>query len=155
MFEREIQFIYDFNYNKVKKLGSFITYEQLQHSDIHPAILQYISGEIDFLIFEDRQKLLRDSLFDYSGEEISNHFSKISEEIKKTKRFSQNYIEKLILHATSFTLHYISRPNWSLLKFIFDDEKSKSTLEVKQLFNYFYYYSFLKKVLVSFFDKKI
>jgi hypothetical protein len=125
MFEREIQFIYDFNYNKVKKLGSFITYEQLQHSDIHPAILQYISGEIDFLIFEDRQKLLRDSLFDYSGEEISNHFSKISEEIKKTKRFSQNYIEKLILHATSFTLHYISRPNWSLLKFIFDDEKKQ------------------------------
>ncbi|MBN1301533.1 MAG: hypothetical protein JW995_09995 [Melioribacteraceae bacterium] len=154
MFEREIQFIYDFNQNKIKKLGAFITFGQLQHCDLHPAILKYISGEIDFLIYEDRQKLLKDSLFDYSGETITNYFSLISEEIKKTKRFSINYIEKLILHASSFTVNYISRPKWSLLKFIFDEEKSKSALEVKQIFNYFYFYPTLKKIITSYLDKK-
>jgi hypothetical protein len=154
MFEREIQFIYDFNQNKVKKLGSFITYDQLQNSDIHPAILSYISGEIEYLIFEDRQKLLKDSLFDYSGDTINTHFSHISDEIKRSKRFSLNYIEKLILHAASFTINFLVRPNWSLLKFLFDEEKNKSTLEIKQIFNYFYYYPYLKKIVISYLDKK-
>ena len=154
MFEREIQFIYDFNQNKVNKLGSFITYEQLENSEVHPAILQYISGEIDFLIFEDRQKLLKESLFDYSGEKISGYFASISEEIKRTKRFSLNYVEKLILHASSFTINYLSRPKWSILKFIFDEEKTKSALEIKQIFNYFYYYPYLRKIVLSYLDKK-
>lgn len=154
MFEREIQFIYDFNQNKVKKLGSFMTFEQIQSIELHPAILQYISGEIDFLIFEDRQKLLNDSLFDYSGENIGRHFSLISGEIKKVKRFSISYIEKLILHASSFTVNYLIRPNWSLLRFIFEDEKEKSTLEIKQILNYLFYYPYLKKIISSYFDKK-
>ena len=98
MFEREIQFIYDFSHNKVKNLGSFITFSELKSTDLHPAILQYISAEIDFYIFEDRQKLLKDSLFDYSGDTINTYFLHISEEIKKVKKFSQSYIEKLILH---------------------------------------------------------
>ncbi len=154
MFEREIQFIYDFNQNKVKRLGSFMTFEQLEETDVHPAILQYISGEIDFLIFEDRQKLLKESLFDYSGEKVSEHFAAISGEIKRTKRFSLNYVEKLILHASSFTINYLSRPKWSILKFIFDEEKNKSALEIKQIFNYFYYYPYLRKIVLSYIDKK-
>ena len=88
MFEKEIEFIYKYNLNKIKHLGSFITYEQLLATNIHPALLQYLSAEIDFLIYEDRQKLLKDSLFDYSGEKITEYFSSIGEEIKKTKKFS-------------------------------------------------------------------
>ena len=77
MFEREIKFIYDFNLNKVNRLGPYFTFEQLLASDVHPAILQYISAEIDYLIYEDRQKLLKNSLFDYSGEKISFHFNSV------------------------------------------------------------------------------
>ncbi len=154
MFEREIQFIYDFNHNKLRKLGSFITFEQLSGIDLHPAILQYISGEIDFLIYEDRQKLLKDSLFDYSGDSINRHFLMISHEIKKVKRFSSGYIEKLILHASSFTVSYLTRPNWALSRFIFEEEKDKSGSEVKQILNYLYYYPHVKKIISAYIDKK-
>ena len=87
MFEKEIEFIYKYNLNKIKHLGSFITYEQLLLTNLHPALLQYLSAEIDFLIFEDRQKLLKDSLFDYSGEKITEYFAQIGEEIKRTRKF--------------------------------------------------------------------
>ncbi len=79
MFEKEIEYIYKYNLNKIEQLGSFITYEQLVSTNIHPAILQYLSAEIDFLIYEDRQKLLKDSLFDYSGDKIIEHFTNIGE----------------------------------------------------------------------------
>lgn len=154
MFEREIKFIYDFNLNKVNRLGPYFTFEQLSRIDIHPAILNYISAEIDFLIFEDRQNLLKNSVFDYSGEKISNYFNLISEEVKKSKRFSLEYISKLILHASSFTVNYLVRPKWTLSKFVFDESDHKTTLEIKQILNYIYYYQYLKKILISYINSK-
>ncbi len=154
MFEREIKFIYDFNLNKVNRLGPYFTFEQLLASDIHPAILQYISAEIDYLIYEDRQKLLKNSLFDYSGEKISFHFNQISEEAKKSKRFAQEYIAKLILHASSFTINYLVRPKWTLTKFVFDEDTTKSTNDIKQILNYVYYYKYVNKILVSYINSK-
>lgn len=154
MFEKEIKFIYDFNLNKVNKLGPYFTFEQLQGVDLHPAILQYISAEIDYLVFEDRQKLLKNSVFDYSGEKIVYYFSQISEELKKNKRFSLEYIAKIILHSTSFTVNYLMRPNWTLTRFIFDESKHKTTNEIKQILNYVHYYKYLKKIIVAFINSK-
>lgn len=154
MFEREIKFIYDFNLNKVNRLGPYFTFEQLSRIDIHPAILNYISAEIDFLIFEDRQNLLKNSVFDYSGEKISNYFNLISDEVKKSKRFSLEYISKLILHASSFTVNYLIRPKWTLSKFVFDEGDHRTTIEIKQILNYVYYYQYLKKILISYINSK-
>lgn len=154
MFEKEIKFIYDFNLNKVNKLGPFFTFEQLVASDLHPAILQYISAEIDYLVFEDRQKLLKNSVFDYSGEKISYHFNQISEEVKKTKRFALEYIAKLVLHASSFTVNYLIRPKWTLQKFVFDESPAKTTNEIKQILNYVYYYKYTNRILISYINTK-
>lgn len=154
MFEREIKFIYDFNLNKVNKLGPYFTYEQLISSELNPAIMHYISAEIDFLIFEDRQKLLKNSVFDYSGEKINHLFSQIGDEVKRTKRFSLEYISKLILHASSFTINFLVRPKWTLVKFVFDEGQHKTTSEIKQILNYLYYYKHLKTILISYINTK-
>jgi hypothetical protein len=135
-------------------LGPYFTFEQLASTDIHPAILNYISAEIDFLIFEDRQNLLKNSVFDYSGEKIFSYFNLISEEVKKSKRFALEYVSKLILHASSFTVNYLVRPKWTLSKFVFDAGDHKTTLEIKQIINYAYYYQYLKKILVSYINSK-
>ncbi len=154
MFEREIKFIYDFNLNKVNKLGTYFTFEQLSDADLHPAILQYISAEIDYLIFEDRQKLLTNSVFDYSGEKVTYFFDQITEELKRAKRLSIEYVAKLILHATSFTINYLVRPKWTLTKFIFDETDHKTSSEIKQILNYGYYYKYTKKVIIGYINKK-
>ena len=154
MFEREIKFIYDFNLNKINRLGPYFTFEQLSTTDIHPAILHYISAEIDYLVFEDRQNLLKNSVFDYSGEKINYHFNEITAELKKTKRFSAEYVAKLILHASSFTINYLIRPKWTLAKFVFDEASIKSTSEIKQILNYIYYYKYITKILISYINTK-
>jgi hypothetical protein len=154
MFEREIKFIYDFNLNKVNRLGPYFTFEQLSQVDLHPAILQYISAEIDYLIFEDRQKLLRKSVFDYSGEKITGYFNSIADEVKATKRFTQEYVAKLILHATSFTINYLIQPRWTLLKFVFDESNHKTTNEIKQILKYVYYYKHSVKIIIEYINSK-
>ena len=154
MFEREINFIYEFNKNKISKLGLYFTFEQLSSLNLHPAIIQYISAEIDYLIFEDRQKLLKNSAFDYSGEKIDHYFNLISDELKSKKRFSVEYIDKLLLHSISFTIHHLVKPNWSLTKFIFENEEHKTLTEINQILHYTYYYGFLKKILLSYLKEK-
>jgi hypothetical protein len=154
MFEKEIKFISDFSLNKIKKLGSFFTFERLLNSDLHPAIAQYISAELDFLIYEDRRKLLQDSVFDYSSPEISKYFALIGSEIKKTKKVSFQDIKKLIVQAVSFNVNYVVRPRWSLSKLIFNGATSKPVEELKLVLNYVFYYDYLKNVLLTYLTKK-
>jgi hypothetical protein len=154
MFEKEIQFIVDFSLNKVKNLGSFFSFEKLLSTNIHPAILHYISAEIDFLIFEDRKNLIQNSVFDYSGPEIAKYFNLIGEEVKRTRKISIEDIRKLVSQAVSFNVNYIARPKWSLTKLIFNETDQKPAEEIRLSLNYVYYYEYIKNILLSYLDKK-
>lgn len=154
MFENEIKFISDFTLNKVKDLGSFITVEKLLATDIHPSVKKYVEGEIDYLISEDRKKLIENSLFDYSGAEISNYFNLIGNEIKKTKKISFEDIKNIVLQAVSFNANYVVRPKWSLSKLIFGNNKSISVNELKMMLRYTYYYEYLNNVFIAYLSKK-
>lgn len=154
MFEKEIQFITDFNLNKIKRLGSFFTLDDLTKAKVHPAIVQYISAEIDYLIFLDRQNLLQKSVFDYSGSEIVQHFLAISQEIKKNKLLPYEEVKKIIQQAVTFQLTYLLRPVWTLKKFVFDSSEIRSQEEVKLFFNYLYFFDYYKKIFLTILEKK-
>ena len=154
MFEKEIKFISDFCLNKVKGLGSFFTYEKLAGTDLHPAILRYISAELDYMIYADRKKLLQHSYFDYSGNEIFQRFHEISNEIKKTKKISIEDVKKLIIQAVSFNANYIVKPKWSLTKLIYHDLKYISADELEMMLSYIYYYDYIKNVLAAYLSKR-
>jgi len=137
MFEKEVQFIADYSLNKVRKLGLSFTLNQLLNIQMHPAILQYISSD-----------------FDYSGSEIAKYFKLISQEVKKNKRVSYEEIKKLVNQAVAFNASFVIRPNWTLTKLVFTEDKKISVEEFKMLINYCYYYDFVKKILLTYFDKK-
>lgn len=154
MFQTEIKFITDFTLNNVKKLGAFFTFERLLETSIHPAIKQYLSAEFEYLIYEDRQKLLQGSLFDYSGAKINHHFAMISEEIKKTKKVSFEDIKILVSRAVSFNVSYVLKPNWSLQKLVYGEKKSISVGELEIVLNYAYFYDYIKNVFRSYLSKR-
>lgn len=154
MFENEIKFISDFTLNKVKDLGSFFTVEKLLASDIHPSLKKYIEAEIDYLIYEDRKKLIENSLFEYSGTKISHYFNLIGEEIKKTKKVSYEDMKKLLHQAVSFNANYLVRPKWSVSKLIFGNNKSVTVTEMDMMLNFIYYFDYLKNVVSAYIKKK-
>ncbi|HSL88350.1 MAG TPA: hypothetical protein VK870_03525 [Ignavibacteriaceae bacterium] len=154
MFQPEIKFITDFTLNNIKKLGSFFTFEKLLETNIHPAIKQYVNAEFEFLIYEDRQKLIQGSLFDYSGPRIHHHFSMIADEIKKTKKVSYEDMKILVSRSVSFNVSYVLKPNWSLQKLIFGEKKNISIGELEMVLNYLYYYDYLKNVFKAYLSKR-
>jgi len=154
MFEKEIKFISDFSLNKLKSFGSFVTFKKLSSTDLHPAIVSYISAELDYMIFRDRRKLLEDSIFDYSGREIADHFNVIAVELKQNKKISISDIHKLITQAVSFNINYVVRPKWSLTKLIYNDQDFVSVDELERMLNYLYYYDYIKNVLTAYISKR-
>lgn len=154
MFQNEIKFIYDFVINRIKNLGEVFTIEKLLEADIHPAIRKYIEAEIDFLIYDDRKKLLQNSIFDYTGNKVAHYFDLISQEIKKSKRVSVDEIQKLVLQAVSFNANFVVRPKWSLTKLIFGNNKSISNEELQMMLNYIYYYDYLKSIIEAYLEKR-
>jgi hypothetical protein len=154
MFEKEIKFIGDFCYNQVKSLGTNFTLEKITSAGVHPAVVQYISAELDFMIYSDRRKLLQQSYFDYAGKEIFEHFQKISSEIKRNKRISIEDAKKLIFQAVSFNINYLVRPKWSLTKLIFNEQPIISVEELQMMLKYLYYYEYFRKVLSAYLSKR-
>jgi len=154
MFENEIKFINDFILNKTKDLGSLFTIENFLSADIHPAVKKYVEGEINYLIYQDRKKLIDNSLFDYSGAKISNYFNLIADEIKKTKKVSYEDVKNIILQAVAFNANFVVRPKWTLSKLIFGNNKSASLNDLQILFNYTYYYEYLNNVFLAYMVKK-
>jgi hypothetical protein len=154
MFEKEIKFIVDYTLNKLRREVAHINMGRFLNSSIHPAIIKYCSAEIDSQIRNDRNKLLTDSFFDYSGKEISKYFNLITEEIRQNYKMKGEDLKKLIIKAVSFNVNYVIRPGWTLSKFIFSQEKEKSIRDLLYYFNYVYYYDYQIKVLSAFIQKR-
>ena len=154
MFEREIKFIVDFNLNKIRKSGSFFTLDKLSSAGMHPSIIKYISAELDLMIYEDRKRLLTNSMFDYSGNEISRYFGLITREIKRNKRLEFDDLKKLVIQAVSFNANHLVGPRWSLSKLIFDPAPSRTAEEISLILEYPYYYSYARNILLSYLTKK-
>lgn len=154
MFEREIQFITDFNLNKIRRLGSFFTLENLSQANVHPAIVHYVSAELDYLLYLDRQRILKTSVFDYSGPVISDSFQKIGAEIKKHKLLPFEDIKRLVLQAVTFNVNYLLRPRWTLVKFVFDVDETRNIDELRLFLQYAYFYEYYKKIIAAVIDKR-
>ena len=154
MFEKEIKFISDFTVNKLNNLGSYFTYDELFYSGINPAILKYISAELDYRIYADRKKLLQQSTFNYSGSEIAKYFNLIGKEIKKSTKISFNEIKELVNQAIAFNADFIIRPNETLMNLVFGKNQERIVEDIKLKLDYVYYYPYIKDILNSYIEKK-
>jgi len=154
MFEKEIKFITDFSLEKIKSLGSYFTFDDILSTDIHPSITKYISAELSYLIFEDREKLLSSSIFDYSQPNLIKLLKSIDNELKKFKTISYEDIKKLVLQSVSFNANFVIRPKWSLVKLIYNEAETKAVEEVILMLDYIYSHEYLRNIVTEYIEKK-
>ena len=154
MFEKEIKFITDFSLEKIKSLGSYFTFDDILNTDLHPSITKYISAELSYLIFEDREMLLSSSIFDYSQPNIIKLLKSVDNELKKFKTISYEDIKKLVLQSVSFNANFVIRPKWSLAKLIYNEAETKRSEEVILMLDYIYSYEYLRNIVTEYIEKK-
>lgn len=155
MYEKETQFIIDFNINKIENLGNSFAFEKLADLELHPAIIKYISGELDYLMYEERKTLLDNSAFDYSGVKIGEYFNEIAKEIKKTIRLPFENVKDLIVNAVVFNVKYLLHPTEGLINLFYKNkDELKSVSEIRVYLGYIYYYNYVGDILNSYLTKR-
>lgn len=154
MFDKKKKFIYDFNINQLKKLGPYFTIEKLGEVDIHPAIETYVNAAVDNLIFQDRQQLIGNSIFDYSGDEIGGYLASVDDILKRRKKFSLKFFAELIEKAIDFNINFIQSPKPELLQLVFEDKQHMPVQDIIQRLKHLYYYEYFNKVITSFVSRK-
>ena len=155
MYEKETQFIIDFNINKIENLGKSFTFEKLIDLELHPAIIKFITGELDYRIYQDRKILLENSAFDYSGIKIGEYFNQISREIRKTIKLPSEQVKDLIINAVVFNVRYLLHPAEEITNLVYkSNNEPKSVSEIRAYLNYIYYYDYLRDILNSYLTKR-
>lgn len=154
MYQKEIEALTEHNLEKLTPLGDSITLEALSASDIHPAIIRFISSELDFMIYKERKILLERSFFDYSDHTVKPYFDKIGQLIKRKKAIPKADVERLIHQAVTLNVSFLLKPNKTLLKFIFNKTEERPVEEVRLLLNYNYFYESIKKIINTVLDIK-
>ena len=155
MYEKETQFIIDFNINKIENLGKFFTFEKLINLELHPAIIKFITGELDYRIYQDRKILLENSAFDYSGLKIGEYFNQISREIRKTIKLPSEQVKDFIINAVVFNVRYLLHPAEEITNLVYkSNNEPKSVSEIRAYLNYIYYYDYLRNILNSYLTKR-
>ncbi|MBN2572494.1 MAG: hypothetical protein JXA68_10230 [Ignavibacteriales bacterium] len=153
MFKEEIKNIFNKSIIKLESIGNTCTFYDLLKTNLHPAILQYISAELDYVVFEDRLKFSESTLINYKDTTFNESFNIIADDVKKNKVFEKEYFIKLILYAVSFNINFITQPIETVKKFLFDGKEIKTKTEIAKTINYFYYYDYLRKAVQLFLDK--
>ncbi len=154
MFREELNSIVKESFEILNLKDPYIRFNNVANSAIHPALKTYLSAELDFLVYKDRVRLLSKSQFDYSGPVVHELFNQIGREVKENKKLSIDYVKKIIKFAVAFNFHFLTRPNETLRKFLFFEEKHKPIEEILTLLNYIYFYPYLKESLELYFQRK-
>jgi hypothetical protein len=154
MFKKEIKFIADFNSTKLKNYSGFLSLSDIKKSKIHKAILKYVLAEIEQQLFLDRQKLIKNSIFEYNDDRINNYLNLISENIKRTNKFKFEYLSKLVQDSVVFNIHFLIAPNKTLTQFVFGNTNKKSVNEINLSLSHIYYYKYFKKIIPAYLEKK-
>ncbi len=154
MYNKEKQTIFNFCLEKLKPLGPYFPVTKLAETGIHPAISTYITAAVDFLVYEDRLLLFKDSKFDYSGEKVQKLLKEIGIELKENKKFAIKFYLDLVKKAIDFNINFLLSPNEEIEKLVYSGKQQATAEEISLKLNYIHYYGYLKNILISFISRK-
>jgi len=154
MFESEIKRLIDYNISLIEPLGDYLTLETIAGQGLHQSAINYLNAEVDNLLYTDRNRILKKSVFDYSGEKISNYFSSIEREIKNKYIFSSDDIKDIISKSVYFNFNFLLRPNITISNLLFHNNEAIEIDDLFYLLKYVCFYPYIKEIILNYFNKK-
>jgi len=148
IFESEIEQIKNVVHARTIGEEESITLRDLLTSRIHPAIKAYFKAEVERNLQQERQHESRSKKFPYSIPEIMSLQHQEDLLLMVHYEFNQHEFETLLDQAVHFTFNYLCRPQFTLVEFLFENQRHMSTTSIEQKLNYcvnYEYYSILLK----------
>ena len=146
IFETEIEQIR--NVVRARTIGESdsITLMDILNSRIHPAIKSYFKAEVERSLEDERRLESRSKKFPYSIPEVISLQHQEDLLLMANYQFNQDEFETLLDQAVHFTFNFLCRPQFTLVEFLFENQRHMSTSSIERKLNYsadYEYYSIL------------
>jgi len=154
MFEVESENLINAIKSRTIAFERHIKLKQILETNIPKSIKNYFYLEAEALLNQENYLRIDKDRFNISNDDVKKVLFNLDEVLKQNCIFQRNEFILLLEKAVSFELNYLSKPRWTLTKFIFKDNNSKSIDEIFSLLRYFVDYSYYNDILIGYLNKK-
>jgi hypothetical protein len=148
IFESEIEQIKNVVRSRTIGEGESITLRGILMSRIHPAIKAYFKAEVERNLEQERQLESRSKKFPYSIPELVSLQHQEDLLLMVHYQFNQHEFDTLLDQAVHFTFNFLCRPQFTLVEFLFENQRHMSIASIEKKLNYcadYDYYAILLK----------
>jgi len=154
MFEQEIENIIQNTQAKTIGNASSIRVTDILNAPILPSIKTFFQAEVESWLMEERAHQSLSGRFRYDEPEVSKYQKQIDSILIRNAVLSREEFLSILDKAVKLEFNYICRPQWTLPKFVFKNDKVKSCEEIQSGLRYFYDYPYYQEIFSRFVEKK-
>jgi hypothetical protein len=154
IFESEIELI--MNAVRARTIGEAesIRLRDILHANLHPALKAYFKARIWQLLQQERQTEVRSKKFPYGLPEIMRLADQIDILLVYNYVFGQHDFSLMLDHAVHFQFNFLCRPQWTLLNFIFENQRRRPTSDIRRKLEYCVDYSYYSEIIKRYIDER-
>ena len=154
IFETEIEQI--MNAVRARTIGEAetIRLRQILSADLHPALKAYFKARVQQMLAQERQTEVRSKKFPYSLPEVVRLQEQIDFLLVHNYEFGQHDFTLMLDHAVHFQFNFLCRPQWTLLNFIFENQRRRPTSEIRRRLRYCVDYSYFSEIIKRFIEDR-
>ena len=154
IFETEIEQI--MNGVSARTIGEAetIRLRDLLSADLHPAIKAYFKARVRQLLQQERLTEVRSKRFPYSLPEVVRLLEQVDVLLVHNYTFGQHDFALMLDHAVHFQFNFLCRPQWTLLNFIFENQRRRPTSDIRRKLRYCVDYEYYAEIIKRLIDDR-
>jgi hypothetical protein len=154
IFESEIELI--MNAVRARTIGEAesIRLRDILHADLHPALKAYFKSRVWQMLQQERQTEVRSKKLPYGLPEIMRLQDQIDILLVYNYVFGQHDFTLMLDHAVHFQFNFLCRPQWTLLNFIFENQRRRPTSDIRRKLEYLVDYAYYAEIIKRYIDER-
>ena len=154
IFESEIELI--MNAVRARTIGEAesIRLRDILHADLHPALKAYFRARVWQMLHQERQTEVRSKKLPYGLPEIMRLQEQIDILLVYNYVFGQHDFTLMLDHAVHFQFNFLCRPQWTLLNFIFENQRRRPTSDIRRKLEYCVDYAYYAEIIKRYIDDR-
>ena len=154
IFESEIELIMTAVRARTIGEAESIRLKDILRANLHPAVKAYFRARVQQMLQQERQTEVRSKKFPYSLPEVVRLQEQIDLLLVHNYVFGQHDFALMLDHAVHFQFNFLCRPQWTLLNFIFENQRRRPTSDIRRKLRYCVDYSYYAEIIKRFIDDR-
>lgn len=123
-------------------------------ADLHPAIKAYFKARVQQMLQQERLTEVRSKKFPYALPEVVRLQEQIDLLLVHNYVFGQHDFALMLDHAVHFQFNFLCRPQWTLLNFIFENQRRRASSEIRRRLRYCVDYGYYAEIIKRLIDDR-